>query len=92
MERLESIIQSIEETTTLFYQNKMQIGYQKLEELISSIDLAMVELSEMDIKILEEGKLTSILTEAMNAMEHQDALLLADILEYELKEVFQRLL
>lgn len=92
MNKAEDIIQLIGDVTTLFYQNKINKGYQRLEKLIDIIDITMTELHSEDIVKIEERNITTILADAMKAMEQQDALLLADILEYELKEVFQGLL
>lgn len=92
MNKAEDIIQLIGDVTTLFYQNKINEGYQRLETLINIIDITMAELHSEDIVKIEKRNITTILADAMKAMEQQDALLLADILEYELKEVFQGLL
>jgi len=92
MKKIEDIINYISHVTKLFYQNKLHEGYQELERLITIIDDTLLELSEDEFSKLERNKITTVLTDAMNAMEQQDSLLLADILEYELKEIFQELI
>ena len=92
MEKIEYIIQLIGDVTMSFYQNKLNEGYQKLEQLISVIGITMTDLPSDHVMKLIESKINIILTDALNAMEEQDSLLLADIMEYELKEEFKKLL
>lgn len=86
--------QSIDETTDLFYQNKTNEGYKRFEDTITVLTDTINNIFEYknqgyDIGI-EEPHLVEVLTNAMNAMEEKDALLLSDILNYELKELFEQ--
>lgn len=86
---LEDSILSIENTTELFYQQKSEEGYQLLDDTLQILirlvnKIAQVKSEDKEVPI-DEGILTSVLTEAMKAMESKDEVLLSDILEYELK-------
>ncbi len=86
--KIKEIILMIEKTSSLFYQNKMNEGYFELEKLITYISDTMNELFQTHIINADEKNILNILKSAMDAMEQKDTLLLADILEYELKEIY----
>ena len=95
MEKLKKIIKDvvneIEITTNLFYQQKNQEGFAQLEGIVyllnnitNSISKLESEGNHVNIDIV---KINQILTDAMNALENLDTILLSDILNYELKEM-----
>ncbi len=91
IKKIEETIQLIEKTSNLFYQNKLNEGYQELEKLINYISGTMDDLNQTHVMNSDEKDILSILKNAMDAMERKDTSLLADILEYDLKEVYLEL-
>lgn len=93
---LQESIQSIEQTTELFYQQKIEAGYIELQNTLSilsnTINNLYIHLADgKDIGSYGD-KLVYVLREAMRAMEIKDTILLSDILQYELKEVVEQIL
>ncbi len=88
-------IQIVRETTELFYQQKIQEGYTKMQDAIAGIMQVVDVLHEYksvhEEFSLDENRIVGSLTEAMNAMETGDTVLLADILEYDFIEYLQEL-
>ena len=88
---LDIAIERIDENTKLFYQNKTQIGYKELDETLRLIGIFIDEYlkyqEDLGVDKTDETKLIEILSNAMNALEQQDGLLLSDILQYELMEM-----
>jgi hypothetical protein len=83
------VLQSIEHTTTLFYQQKNQDGYQSLDQtlnsLIQSIDRIYRYQKENNKIYIDENILNTVLGKAMTSIEQGDMILLSDILIFELK-------
>jgi hypothetical protein len=86
----------VSKTTELFYQNKINEGYEKLQILLEEISNRMNEIflhkqngNEIGI---EENKLVEVLNEALAALEIKDTLLFSDIFEYELKDLFDQII
>lgn len=94
-EIVENTIQVVRETTELFYQQKIKEAYAKMQDTIDSILKAVDTLhaykNENETFGLEEERLVTSLTDAMNAMQAGDTVLLADILEYDFAEYLQEL-
>ncbi len=92
----QSVILSIEEVTTFFYQQKDKEGYEKLNETISAIGMAMNEIHnqsvESELFITIEHNINTYLNNAMEALSIKDSILLADILLYEIAEQFREAL
>ena len=90
--KIDDAIQVIDFNSDLFYQNKRDEGYKHLDNTLVKISDAIEEViryqndSGQDI---QGEKVVGILTEAMKALEMKDALLLADILQYDLKEILE---
>ena len=90
-EIIKYVIDKIEITTNLFYQQKNQEGFTQLTGIIDSLYTIINRVNELEL----EGKhvnidvinMNKILTEAMNALESKDTVLLSDILNYELAEM-----
>lgn len=93
---VEDTIQVIRETTELFYQQKVNEAYKKMQDTLTSILQTVDTLHEYKCAdegfSLNEERVAASLTEAMNAMEAGDTVLLADILEYDFIEYLQELL
>ena len=90
------IIKSIDETTTDFYQQKTDEGYKSLDITLELLILGINHILEYNsenngIKI-DEQQLNNLLTEAMKAIESKDVILLSDILQYDIKELFEDIL
>lgn len=91
MKTEDDVIQSIEDVTSLFYQNKHKLGYAELEKLIILIEDSLLELYKASKLAIDVSNILDILKEATVAMEQKDTMLLADILEYELKDAFKNI-
>lgn len=91
-ERIDNVIKSIDENTNLFYQNKKNKGYEELNDTLLLISNLIDEILSYEEKTIGEKKseikFIEILSEAMKALEKRDELLLSDILQYDLKEMF----
>ncbi|WP_313131388.1 hypothetical protein [Anaerocolumna sp.] len=89
-------IQSIDQTTKLFYQQKTKEGYEELEStlnfLANTMDGIFTYIKAGKNIGADENKLVQLLTDSMNAMEKKDTILLSDILQYELKELLENIL
>lgn len=90
--KIDETIRIIDDNTDLFYQNKIDEGYKYLDKTlikISDIIEEVIEYQKQSGEDIHGEKIVGILTEAMKALEKKDALLLADILQYELKEILE---
>lgn len=90
-EIIKDVINEIEITTNLFYQQKNQEGFTKLEGIIYLLNNITNRVNELQLEgnhvNIDIMKMNQILTDAMNALENLDTILLSDILNYELKEM-----
>lgn len=100
MKEIASIIKgsilTIEKTTELFYQQKIDEGYKELNHTLIMLTDTMNHIftykaEGYDIGV-EEDHLVQVLTEAMNALEMKDVILLSDIMQYDLKELLEKVL
>lgn len=89
------MVDAIDRTTTLFYQQKVDEGYESLYLTLGIITQGMnclFRYKELNDKfVLDEAQLNQILSQAMAAIEEKDTILLSDILQYELKEFLQNI-
>lgn len=89
----QTVILSIDEVTTFFYQQKDKEGYEKLNETLGDIGMAMNEIhrlsAENELFITIENNINSYLNNAMEALTIKDSILLADILLYEITVQFK---
>ena len=85
-------IQSIEDNTLLFYQQKE--NYEKLEStftmLIQTVNGILETKSKNNDIYIDEKVLNSILSNAMNAIKLRDTVLLSDILYFDLKPLLEQ--
>ena len=89
-------IKSIEDNTSLFYQQKNKEGYEKLNntlELLIKTSNGILGLQK-DISglFIDEQELNNILGNAMNAIESGDSILLSDILYFDLRPLLEQIL
>lgn len=93
-EDVKSIVCEIDEIADLFYMQRNNEAYNKLNGALVQISDILFKLSvDKDIAIrVDINKLNEVLHDAMNAMEKKDSVLLADILQYELVEQFNNLI
>lgn len=88
---LEQIIERIDRITDKFYKQEPQEGLKLLNQslnLISNgIEQLIKECPSGEVS-MEYQEIIKYLKEALIAMEERDTILLADILQYELKERF----
>lgn len=87
---INSIIDHIDTTTMLFYQQKNESGYKELEQLLISLTHGandILALMEKGIITFHMNDFNESLLMAMKAMECKDMILLSDILCYDIKEM-----
>lgn len=86
-------IDSIEETCTIFYQQKNDEGYQLLDTTIRLLTSVIEELYTLKSKGINIGINENILmikfSEAMDALQIKDTILLSDILQFEVLELIK---
>lgn len=86
-QKLNQAISSIEETTTLFYQQKTEEGYQRLQTTLEKIVGCVDQLYQQNNNQANNSeRIFSILSTSMTALENKDTILLSDILRYDLKQ------
>lgn len=92
-ECVERTIRIIQQTTELFYRQKQTEGFQKMQDTVAAITQMVDTLhqykEEHENFAYDEMAVVKALTEAMDAMEAGDTVLLADILEYDFVEYLQ---
>lgn len=88
-------MQAIEETTTLFYQQKNQEGYQLLNHTLTVLIQVVNEIftikQENNTIDIDEQKLNLVLGDAMVAIEQKDTILLSDLLNFDLRIILEKL-
>ena len=93
---LQEAILSINNITTCFYQQQENKGYKKLNETINIIEDSINKIVSLNIENdninIDMHSIIEVLNRAMEAMESQDSILLADILQYEMVEEFQKII
>ncbi len=91
--QMREIMQQIDQVTELFYQQKEQEGYGALNallaDLVASIDVLYQYKQQHEEISFDEQEFQAALVDAMNALEEKDAVLLADILKYDIYEKFE---
>ncbi|HHV10455.1 MAG TPA: hypothetical protein GXX75_09295 [Clostridiales bacterium] len=92
-EAVRNTIELVGQVADLFYRQQDKDGYFKLNELIGQISNAMeYVLGNGQNEVSEEcSGIIEYLNEALGAMEARDTILLADLLQYEIKDRFQKL-
>ncbi len=93
-EKIKVIISEINGVTDMLYQQRQSEAFQKFSTFLSEL----TTISEQFFSLKNQGSLEfdeknylRILTEAMNALETRDDVLLADILNYDLIELLEEI-
>lgn len=92
---IQGTIQKTDQVVELFYQQKNQEAYGQMETLLTdmmgTIDAIFAYKAENDAFSFDEQGLTEVLKTTLAAMEDQDAILMADILKYDVIEKLQEI-
>lgn len=90
---INNAIESMDGMTILFYQQKTEEGFQKLDSTLTTIAEAINYIYKANEDIAQNYmEIPNILNKAMAALEKKDTILLSDILTYELKGIFEKAL
>lgn len=93
--QISNTVEKINNVLELFYQQKDKEAFDKFETVILEISKAVDELEQYKNKHcdfdVDEIKICNILTEAMNALQEKDNILMADILQYDFVEYLSEL-
>lgn len=81
-ENIQAVMEEIGQVTDLLYQEKIDEGYEKLTVLIRNIMTLTADITDE----AEQAGFVAVLSPALEAMEHKDYTLLADVLQYDLVE------
>ena len=88
-------IKSIEDNTSLFYQQKSKEGFEMLNNtlglLINTTSGILGSQKDRSGLYIDEQELNVVLTNAMNTIEIGDTILLSDILYFDLKPLLERI-
>lgn len=89
-QQVEQNISEIDAVVELFYQQKTQEAYSQLDSVLGNLMTVVGGLmqyqQEQENVHIDVNALTEALKEALSAMEERDAILVADVLKYELIE------
>ena len=89
-QKIEQTISEVDMVVELFYQQKTQEAYIQLDpvlgNMMSAIEALMAYQQEHGELEIDVNSLTEALQEALSAMEEKDAILMADVLKYEVIE------
>lgn len=89
-EQIINTIDELEEIVDLFYQQKNQEAFEKMDNALKDLEnsiniIAMYQKEHADL-VMDENKIYNTLKDAMDALEKGDVVLLADIFQYEFIE------
>lgn len=89
---IKSIIEEIDKTVVLLEQCKDKEAYTSMAQIIHLLNLILPNIiqNENNEIYINQNKFIKILTKTLEAMEHKDNLFLADMLQYELKEMLNK--
>lgn len=92
LEEIKTIIKQIDETVVLLEQCKDKKAYTFMSQVIQLLNplLPSIIQNENNEIYIDQNKFIDILTKTLGAMEHKDNLFLADMLQYELKEMLSK--
>lgn len=95
-QQIQQNISEINGVVELFYQQKTQEAYGQLDQvlgkLMATIEAAVTYQQEHTEVEIDINGLTEALKEALSAMEEKDAILMADVLKYEVIEKLEALI
>lgn len=87
MEEVSQLIDNLIKITDYLYQENIQVAYRLLYLVLPSLDQFISQIEENEKKDILKEKLL----QALGAMEDEDYILLADILQYEVVEQLQNM-
>lgn len=95
-EKITQNIKEIDEVVEMFYQQKTQDAYTCLDpvlgNLLEAIDAIVAYQQEHAELEIDVNGLTEALKEALSAIEERDAILMADVLKYEVIEKLEAMM
>jgi hypothetical protein len=94
-ERINRILEEIAQVTDMLYQQKLNEGYEKLNGTLTNlinVTEKIFEYKQHNSITFDENKFIGGLSQAMNAMELKDSVLLADILLFEIAKQLKDML
>ncbi len=87
MEEVSQLIDNLIKITDYLYQENIQVAYRLLYLVLPSLDQFISQIEQDEKKDILKEKLL----QALGAMEDEDYILLADILQYEVVEQLQNM-
>jgi SOS response regulatory protein OraA/RecX len=91
--QIEETLNIIEQTTTFFYQQRNQEGYQLMNNMLNTMMQTINTLYTLKAKDnqinIDEETINMILGKAMKAIEQGDLILLSDILVFEFSNILR---
>lgn len=91
--QIEETLNIIEQTTTFFYQQRNQEGYQLMNNMLNTMMQTINTLYTLKAKDnqinIDEETINMILGKAMKAIEQGDLILLSDILVFEFSNILK---
>lgn len=81
-DNLKQVTEALEKISDLLYQNNVEYAYKMLAVILGEMGQVICSVEDESIR----KELTGKLSEALQAMEDGDAVLMADILQYEINE------
>ena len=92
---VKNTLEELKENVDLFYQQKTGEALKGFDSVLGKVlhlvDTLFSYKEEHDDFALDEDKIKETLTEAMNALEEKDMILLADIIQYDFVEYLEGL-
>ena len=82
MEQIQQVVETLTTITDLLYQENIPVAYRMLYLILPALEKTIGSIGQDDI----QGELKDQLFSALQAMEDEDNILLADILQYEILE------
>ena len=86
-QNLQGVVDVLKQISEWLYQDEVQKAYQNLIMIIPKLDAECNSISDENVR----KDVTDKLMLALDAMENEDTLLLADIIQYELVEALETL-
>lgn len=95
-EQIENTLVKVQEVVELFYQQSDKEAFEMftgvLENMATAIDNLAIYKSENPGFEMDEQKIAEILKDAMDALQSEDKVLMADILQYDFIEYINELM
>lgn len=84
-ELLNEVVENLNKVTDYLYQENIPVANQILFLVLPKLERCIGEIDDKDI----QDSLKEKLTEALSAMEEEDFILLADLIQYEVIEILK---